>query len=73
MVDNESVGRSFQASFLTHILKTSREDDVDHFRLDHSYAKPWTACYASSSAKPLSLLFMTKFPRNTVPDRKIPR
>lgn len=72
MVDNESVGRSFQASFLTHILKTSREDDVDHFRLDHSYAKPWTACYASSSAKPLSLLFMTKFPRNTVPDRKIP-
>lgn len=47
-----------------------RSDEVETIFLDHCYAKPYSAHPDATNARPVRLLFMEKFPRQTQPEPK---
>ena len=59
-----------RSSFLQQLSRRSYEQDTDFVVLDHSYAKPWSAHPDASNAKPVRLLFMTKYPSTATQDTR---
>jgi len=59
-----------RSSFLQQLSRRSYEPDTDFVVLDHSYAKPWSAHPDASNAKPVRLLFMTKYPSAATQDTR---
>ena len=53
------VGR---ASFLAQI--SGQDDSAEVVNMDHCYAKSWSAHPDASNARPIRMLFMSKFPRS---------